>query len=83
MNNEIIELLKGIDSRLSNLEEGQKRLEEGQKRLEKKVDSIVEETADLVEFRISVMAKFEELKEFEEVTRVNCFDIAKLRVINK
>ncbi len=76
MNNEIIELLKGIDSRLSNLEEGQKRLE-------KKIDSISEETADLVEFRTSVMAKFEELKEFEEVTKVNCYDIAKLRIANK
>lgn len=72
MNNEIIELLKGIDSRISNLEEGQKRLE-------KKIDSIVEETADLVEFRTSVMAKFEELKEFEEVTKINCFDIARLK----
>lgn len=74
MNNEIIELLKGIDSRISNLEEGQKRLE-------KKIDSIVEETADLVEFRTSVMAKFEELKEFEEVTKINCFDIARLKAV--
>ncbi|MCR1951269.1 plasmid stabilization protein [Clostridium sp. DSM 100503] len=74
MEREILELLKGIDNRLSNLEEGQKRLE-------KKVDSIVEETANLIEFRTSVIAKFEELKEVEEVTRVNCFDIARLKAV--
>lgn len=38
MNNEIIELLKGINSRISNIEEGQKRLEEGQKRIVKFID---------------------------------------------
>ena len=74
MEREILELLKGIDNRLSNLEEGQKRLE-------KKVDSIVEETVNLIEFRTSVIAKFEELKDVEEVTRINCFDIARLKSV--
>lgn len=59
------------------MKKGKKRFEESQRRLEKKVDSIVEEATDLVEFRASVMAKFEELR------RVNCFDISKLRTINK
>lgn len=74
MEKEILEILKKIETRLSNLEEGQSRIE-------KKLDGVVEQTADLTEFRTTVMSKLDDLKEVEEVTKVNCYDIAKLKSI--
>ena len=47
--------------------------------LNKKIDGISEQTADLLAFRTKVEVKLEELREVEEVTKVNCYDIAKLK----
>lgn len=68
------EKLKPINDRLENLEEGQKRIE-------KKLDGVVEQTADLTEFRTNVISRLEDLKEVEEVTKANCYEIAKLKII--
>ena len=56
-------------------------LKEGQKIIEKKLDGVVEQTAELLEFRTTVKTKLDELKEVEEVTKVNCYDIAKLKAV--
>ena len=53
----------------------------GQKIIEKKLDGVVEQTAELLEFRTTVKTKLDELKEVEEVTKVNCYDIAKLKAV--
>ena len=58
-----------------------KDLKEGQKIIEKKLDGVVEQTAELLEFRTTVKTKLDELKEVEEVTKVNCYDIAKLKAV--
>ncbi|MGL5351779.1 MAG: plasmid stabilization protein [Clostridium sp.] len=81
MEKEILELLKKMDTRLSNLEEGQKEIKLELSGINKKLDGITEQTADLTEFRTTVISKLDELKEVEEVTKVNCYDIAKLKSV--
>ena len=73
MEKEILEILKAMQQDI-------KGLKESQKIIEKKLDGVVEQTADLLEFRTSVEEKLNELKEVEEVTKANCYDIAKLKL---
>ena len=74
MEKEILEILKAMQQDI-------KGLKEGQKIIEKKLDGVVEQTAELLEFRTTVKTKLDELKEVEEVTKVNCYDIAKLKAV--
>lgn len=74
MDQQILELLKKMDSRLE-------RIENKVDGIEKKLDGVVDQTADLTEFRTTVLSKLEELKEVEEVTKVNCYEIAKIKAI--
>lgn len=67
MEKEILEILKRLETKVDSIE--------------KKLDGVVEQTADLTEFRTTVMSKIDDLKEVEEVTKVNCYDIAKLKAI--
>lgn len=67
MEKEILEILKRLETKVDSIE--------------KKLDGVVEQTADLTEFRTTVISKLDELKEVEEVTKVNCYDIAKLKSI--
>ena len=80
MEKEILEILKSIQLDIKGLKDEVKYLKEGQKIIEKKLDGVVEQTADLLEFRTSVEEKLNELKEVEEVTKANCYDIAKLKL---
>ena len=79
MEKEILEILKSIQLDIKGLKDEVKDLKEGQKIIEKKLDGVVEQTAELLEFRTTVKTKLDELKEVEEVTKVNCYDIAKLK----
>lgn len=81
MEKEILEILKSIQLDIKGLKEEVKDLKEGQKIIEKKLDGVVEQTAELLEFRTTVETKLNELKEVEEVTKVNCYDIAKLKSV--
>lgn len=81
MEKEILEVLKSIQSDIKELKDEVKDLKEGQKIIEKKLDGVVEQTAELLEFRTTVKTKLDELKEVEEVTKVNCYDIAKLKAV--
>lgn len=81
MEKEILELLKKMDDKLSNIEDGQKELKAELEGINRKLDGVVEQTADLTEFKSTVISKLEALKEVEEVTKVNCYDIAKLKAI--
>ncbi len=80
MEKEILELLKNMDTRLSDIEKGQNDIKDEINLINKKLDGVVEQTADLLEFRTSVEEKLNELKEVEEVTKANCYDIAKLKL---
>ena len=75
------EILKSIQLDIKGLKDEVKDLKEGQKIIEKKLDGVVEQTAELLEFRTTVKTKLDELKEVEEVTKVNCYDIAKLKAV--
>lgn len=81
LSNLLDEKLKPINDRLTNLEEGQKEVKSELSSINKKLDGVVEQTADLTEFRTTVISKLDDLKEVEEVTKVNCYDIAKLKAI--
>ena len=73
MEKEILEILKSIQLDIKGLKDEVKDLKEGQKIIEKKLDGVVEQT--------TVKTKLDELKEVEEVTKVNCYDIAKLKAV--
>ncbi|MGL5567787.1 MAG: hypothetical protein ACRDB9_00950 [Cetobacterium sp.] len=81
MEKEILEILKSIQESQNAIVKRLDNLEEGQKRIESKIDGITDQTADLTEFRTAVVTKLDELKEVEEVTKVNCYDIAKLKAV--
>ena len=81
MEKEILEILKSIQLDIKGLKDEVKDLKEGQKIIEKKLDGVVEQTAELLEFRTTVKTKLDELKEVEEVTKINCYDIAKLKAV--
>ena len=81
MEKEILEILKAMQQDIKGLKESQERLENKIDGIEKKLDGVVEQTAELLEFRTTVKTKLDELKEVEEVTKVNCYDIAKLKAV--
>ena len=81
MEKEKVEILNSIQLDIKGLKDEVKDLKEGQKIIEKKLDGVVEQTAELLEFRTTVKTKLDELKEVEEVTKVNCYDIAKLKAV--
>jgi hypothetical protein len=49
--------------------------------IEHKLNSVHDQTAMLTEFRTEVNIKLEELKDLKQVTKENCYDIAKLKAI--
>ena len=81
MEKEILEILKAMQQDIKGLKDEQQKANEKLDRIEKKLDGVVEQTAELLEFRTTVKTKLDELKEVEEVTKVNCYDIAKLKAV--
>ena len=82
------QILKEILSGINDLKKEQIKtnerltnLELGQERLEKELDSVIEQTANLTEFRTEVNEKLENLKELKAVTKENCYEIAKIKAI--
>ena len=49
--------------------------------MQQNLNSISEQTAILTEFRTEVNEKLEELKDLKQVTKENCYDIAKLKAV--
>lgn len=74
MDKEILEILK-------SLQDDTKEIKSALNEIDRKLDGVVEQTADLTEFRTSVISRLDELKEVEEVTKANCYEIAKLKII--
>lgn len=74
LDNEILGIMKQI-------QKGQKETNFKLDRIEKKLDGVHEQTADLTEFRTEVNLKLDEIRDLENVTKENCFDIAKLKAI--
>lgn len=85
MDKEILELLKAMHEDI-------KELKDGQQRIEKKLDAVVEQTADLTEFRtemkefrVSTKEHLEEIKDelnnVELITASNWKDIVRLKAV--
>ncbi|MGU8479047.1 plasmid stabilization protein [Clostridium perfringens] len=85
MEKEILELLKNIDTRLSDIEKCQSELKDEINFINKKLDGVVEQTANLVEFRGELLNKVDGIKDdlstVELVTANNYKDIAKLKSV--
>lgn len=85
MEKEVLELLKSIDTKLSTIEREQNELKDNMKLINKKLDGVVEQTADLVEFRGELLNKVDGIKDdlstVELVTANNYKDIAKLKSV--
>ena len=85
MEKEILELLKNMDTRLSDIEKGQNDIKDEINLINKKLDGVVEQTADLVEFRSEILNKVdgirEDLSTVELVTANNYKYIAKLKAV--
>lgn len=88
----VLEELRKLNEKVGNLEQGQVKLEQGQVKLEqgqekirKDLKAVIEQTADLTEFRGEINTKIdkiiEELNTIEIVTSKNWNDIAKLKSI--
>ena len=85
MEKEILEILKSMQQDI-------KGLKESQERLENKIDGVVEQTADLLEFRTKITDAVQQIKtdvemikkdvtNVEVITASNWADIAKLKAI--
>lgn len=85
MEKEILEILKAMQQDI-------KGLKESQERLEKKIDGVVEQTADLLEFRTKITDTVQQIKidveaikkdvtNVEVITASNWADIAKLKAV--
>ena len=85
MEKEIFEILKAMQQDI-------KGLKESQERLENKVDGVVEQTADLLEFRTKITDTVQQIKidveaikkdvtNVEVITASNWADIAKLKAV--
>ena len=87
MEKEILEILKAMQQDI-------KGLKESQERLENKIDGVVEQTADLLEFRTKITDTVQQIKidveaikkdvtNVEVITASNWADIAKLKAVKK
>lgn len=85
MEKETLELLKNINTRLSDIERGQSDIKYEINLINKKLDGVVEQTADLVEFRGELLNKVDGIKDdlstVELVTANNYKYIAKLKSV--
>lgn len=81
MDKEILEILKRLEQGQIKTNERLDNIENKIDKLDKTLEVVYDQTANLSEFKTSVLNTLEELKEVEEVTKVNCYDIAKLKSI--
>lgn len=81
MEKEILEILKVLQKDNQEIKTDLKEIKGQLNNLESKVNGVFDQTADLTEFKTLVLNSLQELKEVEEVTKVNCYDIAKLKAV--
>ncbi|MBU3106155.1 conserved oligomeric Golgi complex subunit 6 [Clostridium gasigenes] len=78
MDKEILEILKRLESKVNGLEQGQNEIN-------RKLDGVVEQTADLLEFRSDITKKVDgirdDLSTVELVTAKNYKDIVNLKAV--
>lgn len=71
-----------LESKVDFLEVNQRELSSDVKEIKSKIELVYDQTAYLTEFRTEVNTKLDQLKVLENVTKENCYEIAKLRAVN-
>jgi len=71
-----------LESKVDFLEVNQRELGIDIKEIKSKIEIVYEQTFYLTEFRTEVNTKLDKLKDLENVTKENCYEIAKLRAVN-
>jgi len=78
--NEILELLKSMQSSINELKDGQQETNKRLDRIEKKLDSVHEQTAhtmeDITEIKLNTS---KDISSLVNVTSRNCYDITELK----
>lgn len=73
--------INSMEIKINSMESDIKELKDGQKRIEEKIETIYDQTANLTEFKTEVNMKLDELCDVENVTKLNCYEIAKLKSV--
>ena len=81
----VLEELGKLNEKIGNLEQGQASLMQGQEAIRKDLKAVIEQTADLTEFRVEINAKVDKLindvRSIEIITSKNWNDIALLKAV--
>ncbi|MGL4876295.1 MAG: hypothetical protein ACRC30_16795 [Clostridium sp.] len=81
MEKEILEILKRLEQGQIKTNERLDNIENKIDKLDKTLEVVYDQTVNLSEFKTSVLDKLQELNVVEEVTKANCYDIAKLKAV--
>ena len=86
MDKELLQTLGTLfDEKLKPIQDDIKDMKNNLSRIEKKLDNVVEQTADLTEFRTTTLNKLEDiidnLNKVESITASNWKDITKLKSV--
>lgn len=73
--------INSMETKINFIESDIRELKDGQKRIEEKIETIYDQTANLTEFKTEVNIKLDELCDVENVTKLNCYEIAKLKSV--
>ena len=73
--------INSMETKINFIESDIRELKDGQKRIEEKIETIYDQTANLSEFKTEVNIKLDELCDVENVTKLNCYEIAKLKSV--
>ncbi|MCI6190271.1 MAG: hypothetical protein MR691_10090 [Clostridium sp.] len=73
--------MESMETKINSMESDIKELKDGQERIEEKIETIYDQTANLTEFKTEVNIKLDELCDVENVTKLNCYEIAKLKSV--
>ena len=81
MEKEILEILERLEQGQIKTNERLDNIENKIDKLDKTLEVVYDQTVNLSEFKTSVLNKLQELNVVEEVTKANCYDIAKLKAV--
>ena len=73
--------INSMETKINFIESDIRELKDGQKRIEEKIETIYDQTANLTEFKTEVNMKLDKLCDVENVTKLNCYEIAKLKSV--
>lgn len=73
--------IETMEMKINSMESDMKDLKDGQKSILEKIDTIYDQTAHLTEFKTEVNMKLDKLCDIENATKLNCYEIAKLKSV--